>query len=190
VQISLDVRNENLSEKRIHQICAWKTSPLRGGRNFGRSGRQLAPRGPSLRRGSPSPRILTVISLLFFFSRWRRQPNSAIPARDPRLQKEAKALQTRREVDWTATPSRAADKKSSTGCGECGCFPLLFTMRVVADRACNYSPRLSARDAGGGAHQCQHILSPSFQFAERQRSAMTRYIPYRTERALAFLRLR
>jgi hypothetical protein len=30
MQISLDVRNENLSEKRIHQICAWTPAPLPG----------------------------------------------------------------------------------------------------------------------------------------------------------------
>jgi hypothetical protein len=28
-QISLDVRNENLSEKRIHQICAWMPARCR-----------------------------------------------------------------------------------------------------------------------------------------------------------------
>jgi hypothetical protein len=31
MQISLDVRNENLSEKRIHQICAWKPARCRSG---------------------------------------------------------------------------------------------------------------------------------------------------------------
>jgi hypothetical protein len=31
MQISLDLRNENLSEKRIHQICAWKPARCRSG---------------------------------------------------------------------------------------------------------------------------------------------------------------
>src|SRR6516162_3968519 len=62
-------------------------------------------------------------------------------------------------------------------------FRLLFTMRVVADRACNYSPRLSAKTPGGRAHGFEF----SFRFAA---VGMTRHIPYRIERELALLRLR
>jgi hypothetical protein len=33
-KISLDVRNENLSEKRIHQICAWTPARCRFGERW------------------------------------------------------------------------------------------------------------------------------------------------------------
>jgi len=36
MQISLDVRNENLSEKRIHQICAWTPARRRFGECWSR----------------------------------------------------------------------------------------------------------------------------------------------------------
>jgi len=47
MQISLDLRNENLSEKRIHQICAWKPARCRSGE------RSLAPRNWRRLRGPP-----------------------------------------------------------------------------------------------------------------------------------------
>src|SRR6266446_4143432 len=54
------------------------------------------------------------------------RPKSAVPAHDPRLQKEAKALETRQEVDWAATPSCAANKKSSRVGGRPPLFPIVI----------------------------------------------------------------
>jgi hypothetical protein len=69
---------------------------------------------------------LTVIALFIFLSHWRRQPKSAAPAHDPRLQQEAKALETRQEVDWAATASGAADKQGATGGDGSRCFPIVI----------------------------------------------------------------
>jgi hypothetical protein len=69
---------------------------------------------------------LTVIELLFSSSPWRRQPKSAVPAHDPRLQQEAKALETRQEVDWAATASGAADKQGAAGGDGSRCFPIVI----------------------------------------------------------------
>src|SRR5262249_15740860 len=101
--------------------------------------------------GSPSPRILTVIALLFFSPHWRRQPKLAVPAHDPRLQHEAKALETRQEVDGPRRPAAPPTSKGQVVEMARGVFRLLFTMRVVGDRTRNYSPRLSAKADRGSA---------------------------------------
>jgi hypothetical protein len=47
-----------------------------------------------------------------------------------------------------------ADKQGAQRMGDGSIvFRLLFTMRVVADQACNYSPELSAKMTGGRAQQ-------------------------------------
>jgi hypothetical protein len=156
MQISLDVRNENLSEKRIHQICAWTPARCRDGRTFGRSSLMIGDgaAGTSLRSGSRFPAISTVVALLFSSPRWRQQPKSGVPGHDPRLQKEPKVLKTRQEVDWAAMPSCVPTSKARNGWGMAPVVSrLLFTTRVVADQACNYSPKLSAKRPGGRAQQ-------------------------------------
>jgi len=71
VQISLDVRNENLPEKRIHQICAWKLSPLPVGERL-------------VARAGYWKRLWELLALritLFFSVRRRRQPSRQFQAR-------------------------------------------------------------------------------------------------------------
>ena len=103
--------------------------------------------------GSPFPAILTVVALLFSSPHWRRQPKSRVPGHDPRLQKEPKVLKTRQEVDWAATPSCVPTSKAHRMEMAPVVFRLLFTMRVVADQACNCNPKLNGKMTGGRAQQ-------------------------------------
>jgi hypothetical protein len=134
---------------------------------------ETALRGTCLHADRPSSCILTVIALLFFSPHWRRRPKSAIPAHDPRLQQEAKALKTRQEVDWAATASGAADKQGATGGDGSRCFPI-----VIYNAGCS------------GLHAQLQPMVERESLTSGSAAELTRHIPYRTARVLAFVRLR
>jgi hypothetical protein len=69
---------------------------------------------------------LTVIALLFFSLPLATTAEVGSSAHDPRLQQEAKALETRQEVDWAATASGAADKQGAPGGDGSRCFPIVI----------------------------------------------------------------
>src|SRR5262245_42271897 len=114
-------------------------------------GRLTALRGPALCCGSPSPRILPVIALLFFQTRWRQQPKSAGLAHDPRLQQEAKTLKTRQEVDWAATASGAADKQGVTRGDGSRCFPIVIYNAGCSGSHAQLQPMVERESLTGGS---------------------------------------
>ena len=68
------------------------------------------------------------------------------------------------------------------------CFRLILTMRVVADQGLQLQPKVEREDdRRQRAKKAQADLSSS---SRSTAPGMTRHIPYRTERELAFLRLR
>ena len=155
MQISLDVRNENLSEKRIHQICAWKPALCRFDERWSLARGHWRRRcGDLLARGSPvSPRFDCYLIVIFLgpvgddsrsrqsprttqgcsrrLRHWRNEENRLSPRRSTALPTRSTALPTRKAQGLVAAAI---------------VFRLLFTIRVVADRTCNYSPKLSAKD--------------------------------------------
>jgi hypothetical protein len=182
VQISLDVRNENLSEKCIHQICACCRSGERA-----RASQLETAAGTSSCCRSPFPAILTVVALLFSSPHGRRQPRSRVPGHDPRLQKEPKVLKTRQEVDWAAMPSCVPTSKAPTDGDGSRCFPLVIYNAGCIGSGLQLQPRVEREDDRRPRAAAQADVSSSFRFAAL---GMTRHIPYRIERELAFLRLR
>src|SRR4029077_6301381 len=104
-------------------------------------------------RGIAVSRVLLVIACYFSCGPLATKTEAGSPGHDLRLKKEAKSLETRWEVDWAATASCAADKQGAMDGDGSRCFPLVITMRVVADRACHYTPRVSAKTPGGRAQQ-------------------------------------
>ena len=162
-----------------------KPSPLRVGRTFCR----LEPGNSRRRRGGfvasriAVLRILLVIACYFSSVRRRRQPKLAVLRTTQGCRRR---LRHWRHDGKSIGPRHPAAPPTVEGRGlrvAAVVFRLLFTMRVVADRTCNYSPRLSATKTGGRAH--------GFEFSFRVAAVgTTRHIPYRIERELAFLRLR
>src|SRR5262249_41035875 len=127
---------------------------LPGWPNVGRASPAMATSaGTCLRCGSPVSCISTVISLLFFLGPICDASRSRRLCARPRLQEEANDLETpRKSIGPSAHMRRREEKVSWLGGGR-HCFSLLFTMRVVADRACNHSPKLVRKVTGGAAHQ-------------------------------------
>ena len=112
------------------------------------------------------PRISTVISLLFFLGPSATRAAGGGPAHDPRLQEEANVLETRRKsIGPSAHLRRREEKVSWLGDGR-RCFSLLFTMWGVADRACNHTPKLSAKDDRRRGVPVHAYLSSSFRFVD------------------------
>jgi hypothetical protein len=137
--------------------------------------------------GSPFPATLTVVALLFSSPHWRRQPKSRVPGHDPRLQKEPKVLKTRREVDWAATPSCVPTSKARNGWDGSRCFPLVIYNAGCSGSDLQPQPKVEREDDRRPRATAQADVSSSLRFAAL---GMTRHIPYRIERELAFLRLR
>ena len=137
--------------------------------------------------GSPFPAILTVVALLFSSPHWRRQPKSRVPGHDPRLQKEPKVLKTRQEVDWAAMLSCAADKQGASDGDGSRCFPIVIYNAGCSGSGLQLQPKVERENDWRLRATAQADVSSSFRFAAL---GMTRHIPYRIERQLAFLRLR
>src|SRR5262245_31404038 len=83
--------------------------------------------------------------VIFLGAHRRREPQSAALRTTPDCRRR---LTSWRHRESRLGPARtcAAEKKKFHGLGGGRhCFSLWFTMRVVADRACNHSPKLSAK---------------------------------------------
>ena len=137
--------------------------------------------------GSPFPAILAVVPLLFSSPHWRRQLKSRVPGHDPRLQQEPKVLKTRQEVDWTATPSCVPTSKARNGWGWLPLFPIVIYNAGCSGSGLQLQPKVERENDRRPRATAQADVSSSFRFAAL---GMTRHIPYRIERELAFLRLR
>src|ERR1700745_3981192 len=127
---------------------------LREWRTVARASQLETAAGTSSCCRSPFPAILTVVALLFSSPHWRRQPKPRVPGHNPRLQKETKVLEDTTGSRLGRDAPLRCRQTRRTGWGMAPIvFRLLFTMRVVADRTCNYSPRVSAKMTGGRAQQ-------------------------------------
>src|SRR5262249_47111976 len=112
--------------------------------------------------------------LLFFLGPSATRAAGGGPAHDPRLQEEANVLETRRKsIGPSAHLRRREEKVSWLGDGR-RCFSLLFTMWVVADRACNHSPKLSAKDDRRRGVPVHAYLNSSFRFVDFTRAPQRR----------------
>src|SRR5262245_15350718 len=120
-KISLDVRNKNLSEKRIHQICAWIPARCRGGRRLVARAR-LWRRPPG--RACVADRRFPVFRLLphCYFSHRRREPKSAALRTTPDCRREANVLETRRKSIGLSAHLRYREEKVSWLGGGRRCF--------------------------------------------------------------------
>ena len=136
---------------------------------------------------SPFPAILTVVASLFSSPHRRRQPKSRVPGHDPRLQNEPKVLKTRQEVDWAAMLSCAADKQGASDGDGSRCFPIVIYNAGCSGSGLQLQPKVERENGRRPRATAQADVSSSFRFAAL---GMTRHIPYRIERELAFLRLR
>jgi len=177
----LDVRNENLPERRIHQICAWTPARCRVGE------RLVARARPCVAdRRFPAFRLLS--HCYFLGARRRRERQSAALRTTPDCRRR---LTSWRHDESGLGPARtcAAEKKKFHGLGDGRhCFRLILTMRVVADQGLQLQPMVEREDdRRQRAKKAQADLSSSSRSTARE---MTRHIPYRTARVLAFLRLR
>src|SRR5215813_10018934 len=155
-------------QKSVFTKFAHGRRPAAGSANVGRASPAMATAtGTCLRCGSPVSRISTVISLLFFLgpvgdeSRSRRTLRTTPDCR-------------RKLTHWRHDGSRVGRgahlrcrEEELQGWGMAALvFRLLFTMRVVADRACNHSPKLSAKGDRRRRAPAQAYLNSSFRFAD------------------------
>src|SRR5262249_44325652 len=114
--------------------------------------------------GFPVFRLLS--HCYFSWARRRRELQAAALRTTPRLQEEANVLETRRKsIGPSAHLRRREEKVSWLGDGR-RCFSLLFTMWVVADRTCNHSPKLSAKDDRRRGVPVHAYLNSSFRFVD------------------------
>jgi hypothetical protein len=91
-------------------------------------------------------------------------------------------------VIWPPTRLRDRQARCKGRRGGRHCFRLFLTMRVVAVLGLQLQPKVEGED-----NRRQRATKPHADLSPSSRSAapgMTRHIPYRTERELAFLRLR
>jgi hypothetical protein len=128
-------------------------------------------------------RVLLVIACYFSWGPLATTTEAGSPGHDLRLQNEAKSLETRREADWVATANCAADKQGATDGDGSRCFPLVIYNAGCSGSRLQLQPKVEREVARRQAHGFEF----SFRFAA---VGMTRHIPYRIERELAFLRLR
>ena len=155
LKISLDVRNENLPEKRIHQICAWTPARCWGGRTLVARAR-LWRRACAADRRFPASRLLSHC----YFSWGRSATRAAVggSAHDRRLQEEANALETRRKSIWSRRAPALPRRKSFIVGGR---PPLFFV--VAYNAGCGGSclqlqPKVERYEVtGGAAYQRKHI---------------------------------
>ena len=132
-------------------------------------------------------RVLLVIACYFSWGPLATTTEAGSPGHDLRLQNEAKSLETRREADWVATANCAADKQGATDGDGSRCFPLVIYNAGCSGSGLQLQPRVEREDDRRPRAAAQADVSSSFRFAAL---GMTRHIPYRIERELAFLRLR
>src|SRR5262249_45762183 len=139
----------------------------RGGRTFGRARLAMATAtGTCLRCGSPVSPYFDCYLIVIFLGPSATRAAGGGPAHDPRLQEEANVLETRRKsIGPSAHLRRREEKVSWLGDGR-RCFSLLFTMWVVADRTCNHSPKLSAKDDRRRGVPVHAYLNSSFRFVD------------------------
>jgi hypothetical protein len=105
--------------------------------------------GPSSCCGSPISPHFACYRIVIFLSPLATK--SAVPAHDPRLQQEAKALETRQEVDWAATASGAADKQSATGGDGSRCFPIVIYNAGCSESHVQLQPTVERESLTGGS---------------------------------------
>src|SRR5262249_28599512 len=104
--------------------------------------------------------------VIFLGAHRRREPQSAALRTTPDCRRR---LTSCRHRESRLGPARtcAAEKKKFHGLGGGRhCFSLWFTMRVVADRACNHSPKLSAKGDRWRGAPAHASLNSSFRFAD------------------------
>src|SRR5262249_45146917 len=148
---------------------------LPGWATFGRARPAMATApGTCLRCGSPFP-VFRLLSHCYFLGPIGGESRSRRLCARPQI--AGGRLTSWRHDGSRLGPARTCatekTKVSWLGGGR-HCFSLLFTMRAVADRACNHSPKLSAkgdRRRGAPAHA---YLNASFRFVDFTRAPQCR----------------
>jgi hypothetical protein len=114
-------------QKNVFTKFAHEVEPVAGWANVwslkpigdGAAGNLIAP-------GIAVSRVLLIIACYFSWGPLATTTNAGSLGHDLRLQNEAKSLKTRREVDWAAMASCAADKQGAMDGDGSRCFPLVI----------------------------------------------------------------